>query len=163
MRNSPQLSVRELYSEGDIAYCVDMYRALSDESFLVSDRATAILNLWKLVRMKRFVRCLTRDGVIVAWLYADAVQLLHTTYPVFQQMYYASDQTGTMAVRCITMLHDAMEDYAVEKGFSVITSPGSHMDENFVFARVLARHGWQRRGYGAARRVGGSATFSGGS
>ena len=134
----------------EIEHCVDMYRALSDETFMPSSRQAAITSLWKAVRQKRFVRCLRRGDTIVAWIYSDKVQLLHMDFPVFQQIYYASDQKDTAAARCVTLLHECMVDYAKSEGFRMATSAGSHLDETYTFARILERHGWLRRGYGAA-------------
>ena len=98
--------ITSLYSLNDIEACVDMYRALSDEEFMPTSREVAIHNLWKLVRMKKFVRCIRKESKIIAWMYADKAQLLHTDYPVFQQMYYASNQSSLLAARCVVQLHD---------------------------------------------------------
>ena len=147
------MQLSSICSQNDVEYCVDMYRTLSDEAFMPTSREVAISNLWKLVRMKRFVRCLRRDDRIIAWLYAERVQLMHTDYPIFQQMYYASDQTGLRAVRCVTTLHDAMRDYAAAQGYPMVTSPGSHLDPDYTFARILEKHGWLRRGYAAALHI----------
>jgi len=130
-----------------------MYRALSDESFVTSDRNVAIANMWLLVRRKRFVRCLRRNGVIEAWIYADRVQLQHRATPHFQQLYYASSVSGIRAARYVVELHNMAAEYAKAEGYDLITSPGSHMDPDNVFARILEKNGWQRRGYIAAKAL----------
>lgn len=143
----------KLRTTADIAACVDLYRALSDEAFITSDRNSAIRNLWALVRQRRFVRCIRRNGVIEAWIYADRVHLPHRATPHFQQIYYASSVSGIRAARYVVALHDIAAEYAKAEGYDLITSPGSHMDPDNVFARILEKNGWQRRGYLAAKAL----------
>lgn len=148
------MAVGYLRNDADIAACVDMYRSLSDESFMETSREAAIRNLSKLVRMKRFVRCIRDNDKIIAWIYADGVRLLHTDKPNFQQFYYASSVTGIKAARCVTTLHREMVAFGQLHGFHLMVSAGSHLDPEFVFARLLERDGWDRRGHCAAIKTG---------
>lgn len=143
-----------LTSNKDIETCVDMYLALSDEDFMPSSRAKSLEHMWKVARQGRFIRALKRDGELVAWIYAEKVQLLHTDYPTFQQIYYASNQTGAAAARCVKILHQAMLDEARARGIEYCVSAASHLDPECVFSRILERTGWQRRGHVALARLG---------
>lgn len=130
-----------------------MYLALNDESFMGTSRAHALANLWTHVRLKHFVRCLRHDGQIVAWILAVPMQHEHADYVVLQQLYYASNQTGLRAAKCVLLLHDALYAHALTTDCKYVLSMGSPYDEANVFSRLLERAGWTRRGYAARREV----------
>ena len=129
-----------------------MYMGMND--FVPMDFDTCFNNLRNLVRAGRFVRCVKRDGVIIAWIYCDKLKPSHSSSAHFHQMYYCCNQSGTLAARCVRELHAEMAVYAEKHGYSMCMSLGSHTDESFVFTRILARAGWERRGYVAILNVG---------
>jgi len=143
----------KIRTKEDIHECISMYLSLSDESFLPSDYNSAYKSLFNAVRTKHFVRCIRENNVIVAWIYCEPVQVQHMKEPVFQQIYYCSLSTGRNAVRYVKILHDEMIIEAKKRGLEYCTSTGSHMDPSFVFARILEKNGWQRRGFIAVKHL----------
>ena len=137
-----QITSRKLLED-----CVDMYLALNDENFLPASRDLAIKRLDLLVRRKRYVRVLTNNSTPIAWLYADISDVQHCNKRIIQQNYYASNTSGVLAYKCVKLLHEDLISYAIEKRFQVIISPGSHMDPDNTFARILEKLGWERRHY----------------
>jgi len=138
----------------EIEECVQMYYDLNDHDFLDADIDTAIKNLFKIVRIKRFVRVVRDENdKIIAWIYAEKIRLLHMNYDVMQQIYYASNQTGLKAARCIKLLHNELIDYAISRNLNTIISPGSHLDPDFIFAKILEKQGWDRRGHIAIKKL----------
>jgi hypothetical protein len=93
------------------------------------------------------------DGKLVGWIYGREANISHMNNKVFQQQYYASSLTGVAAVKLLTLLHDHMLSYAEDKGYEIVLSAGSHMDSSNVLARVLAKNGWDTRGYLAAKKT----------
>lgn len=137
----------KLKTSEQVLRCIDLYLAQNDETFMTTSRELSYRNLFNKVRLNKFVRAVECDGEILAWLYADAVILEHTDYITVQQMYYGSSQRGALAVRCIKMLHAAMVEYAKSMGANYCTSAGSPYDSENVFAKILEKSGWRRRGY----------------
>jgi hypothetical protein len=142
----------KIYTKDEIQYCVDMYAALNDYSFLPVVKSTAVKNLTSAVRRQKFVRVLKESNKIVAWLYADTGISLHMNERVLQQFYYCSDLTGTKAFKAVRALHEELLEYAKLNGYTIVFSPGSHFDEKYVFTRMLEKLGWERRGYIAYKR-----------
>lgn len=138
----------------DVEQCVDLYLSLSDDTWMTADRATSIRSLMDKVKRKKFVRVLREDSKIIAWIYADLVKLPHTDYVNFQQIYYASAETGVRAFRCVKLLHEAMTEFGETSEAKYYVSPGSPLDDNNVFAKILEKCGWIRKGYMAFRVVG---------
>ncbi len=125
-----------------------MYLALNDYSFLPADRNFAIQNLSLSVRRKKFVRALVdEDDKIVSWIFADSNNSLHMKTNILQQYYYCSNLKGIAAFKSVKILHDALIDYAEKMGYEIVMSPGSHLDEDHTFTRILEKLGWERRGY----------------
>jgi hypothetical protein len=152
-RSKGGLSIERPLTHDDVLACVDMYYALNDHEFLCVDHAACLRNLTKKVRGKRFVRTLVSGGEIVAWIYCEPVALPYTDQMGFQQMFFASDQVGTMAYKCVVKLHEAMLEEAERLHITLALSAGSHADERFTFAKILEKNGWQRRGYLALKYI----------
>ena len=146
--------VSKIRTKEDIRTCIDMYYEIADLSFVNIDKEFAYANLLTFVKTNRFVRILLDDsGSIIAWIYAQPTQPPHSPEVMLQQMYYASNKEGVVAVRCVKMLHDAMVEEARRLGISLVVSQGSHQDISFVFTRILEKHGWTRMGYAAQLRL----------
>lgn len=131
----------------DIQTCIDLYSKLNDFSFLPVDRDYAIKNLDLAIRQKKFVRVLKMNDEIVSWIFADKAKSAHMKTNILQQYYYFSKLEGIAAYKSVKMLHDALIDYAEKMGYELILSPGSHLDEDYTFTRILEKLGWERRGY----------------
>ena len=124
-----------------------MYLKLNNQDFLPACRETSIQNLIIKVRRGKYVRVVRKSNRIVAWIYADLVQLEHTDYTCFQQLYYASDATGFPAARYLRMLHADMIRQAYATNAQYCISIASHIDTGCVLTRLLEKDGWARKGH----------------
>ena len=124
-----------------------MYLKLNDQNFLPASREVSTQNLIVKVRRGKYVRVVRKDKRIVAWIYADLVQLEHTDYACFQQLYYASDAAGFSAARYLRILHSDMVRQARATNAEYCISIASHMDTECVLTRLLERDGWVRKGH----------------
>lgn len=147
------MEICKLAKTEEVSFCVDMYLKLNDESFIPTDRETSIASLYKLSRCGRFVRTLKKDGVIIAWIYADRTSVQHSNLNFFQQMYYACSESGFLAYKCLIALHSAMYEYARTQDVHYCISSSSHFDTAMVLSRALEKNGWMRRGFLASKRV----------
>lgn len=147
------MRIDTIKTKEEVEYCVQMYLALNDPDFIDADFDTSFKTLFQLVRLKKFVRVLKQEEEIIAWIYAEKVKITHMAYPVLQQMYYASNQTGIKAARCVKLIHRELIKHAEEINVNTILSAGSHMDPTFVFAKILEKDGWERRGFLAIKRI----------
>jgi hypothetical protein len=145
------MDLTKLYAGSEIEYCVRMYMDLNDEQFMPASFETSYRTLFSKCRQGHFIRCIKDNSKIIAWIYADQVQLMHTNYRNFQQIYYCSDQTGVKAYRSVVMLHNEMWLYSENLSTRYCVSIGSHNDEYNTFSRILEKNGWHRRGYAAYR------------
>jgi hypothetical protein len=143
----------EIKTLAEVAICVDMYLKLNDYSFLPADRNLAIQNLSMFVRRKKFVRTLVRDEKIVAWIYASPCSSSHMSEKIIQQNYYCSNLQGVSAFRAVKILHEALIEYAIKLKADLVVSPGSHLDEENRFVKILEKIGWNRRGYIAVYKI----------
>lgn len=140
-------------SLADIRECVTLYANLNDYSFLDVSIEKSVQALLQKVRADKFVRMKLFNNEIVSWLYADSVELSHSEDRILQQIYYASKLKGIAAYRSVVELHSLMEDEGRKLGKTLLTSPGSHLDENNTFAKILEKNGWQRRGFLAIKNL----------
>ena len=124
-----------------------MYLKLNDQNFLPASREVSTQNLIVKVRRGKYVRVVRKDNRIVAWIYADLVQLEHTDYACFQQLYYASDAVGFSAARYLRILHSDMVRQARATNAEYCISIASHMDTECVLTRLLEKDGWVRKGH----------------
>lgn len=143
--------VREIKSNNEIEECVNMYLSLND--WLDTDFTAAYRKLYQLVKIKKFIRVVEDTEKIIAWIYCDIILPRHHSKVHFQQLYYASNQKGLKAYKCVVLLHQAMLEEAIRLGMPMALSLGSHEDEDNVFAKILEKNGWERRGYAAMRRL----------
>ena len=144
-------NIRRPTTAAEVTECIDLYLALNDFSFLPASRPKSIRELSTAVRMNKLVLMALLDDKIVGWIYAREANISHIENSVLQQYYYASNLTGIKAVKLLSVLHQAMFDYAEDKGFELVMSSGSHMDSKNVLTRVLAKDGWDTRGYLAVK------------
>lgn len=145
--------IDDIKSNSEIETCVRMYLALNDETFIKSSFDCSFENIKQIVRRKRFIRVIRENSEIIAWIYAELSKPIHMKQTMLQQMYYCSNQKGFKSVRCIKMLHDSMEEFAIEHNIAIVYSAGSPYDSENVFARVLEKHGWERRGYACIKKL----------
>lgn len=143
------MNISLIKTNSEIEYCIDMYLAQNDFLFLKANRALSIKNLTLAVKRKRFVRVLKEAETIVAWIYADTYNSLHLDCKALQQYYYCSNLKGIKAFKAVKLLHEELVDYAIENKYEFVLSPGSHLDLDFIFVKILEKLGWERRGYTA--------------
>lgn len=147
------MRLRRLQTAQDIRTCVDMYIAKNDEAFLPSSRSAAYSALATHLKLNDFIRILEDDTGIRAWALFKQVRVAYMSEDALQQLYFASDLEGFKAVRAIRILHDAAVEEAERLGLAYVNSQGSHLDEANIFARILEKHGWTRRGHTAVYKL----------
>jgi hypothetical protein len=141
------MRLSKIYSLSEVKECVELYYNLGDHNFVNANKEYWVSNLSQAVLRNKFVRVIKQEEKIIAWMWADKVQLAHNPEPIFQQLYYASNTTGFTSFRCVKLLHEALLDEARRLKLSSALSMSSHEDEDFTFTRMLERLGWERRGY----------------
>lgn len=150
---SQMLKIDTIHSLRDVEICVDMYMQYNDDTFMLAERDVALKQITLIARRQKFFRVLKEDGVIVACLIADTACNHHSSVRMIAQQYYASNQTGVKAFKCIKLLHEELFKYAEETKHELVASAGSHFDPDNTFARILEKLGWQRRHYLCVKRT----------
>lgn len=136
-------------SRDDVEACVKMY--LPHDSWIKGDYQTSLKNLF-IASKRAYVRAIKEDNKVIAFLYAEIIQPAHLNYFCLKQMYFCSIG-GISGVKAMFDLHDDLIKYAEEQKVPLVLSPGSHLDEQNKFARLLEKRGWERRGYMAAYKT----------
>jgi hypothetical protein len=147
------MEISKIETKEDLQYCVNLYYNLNDHEFLDVDPNICYTSLYKLYKQNNFIRVIRKDDKIIAWLLAIKTQALHMSYPQLQQLYYACDQKGFIAYKCVVLLHEALVEEAKLSNIRFCISQGSHMDPENIFAKILEKQGWDRRGHTAALRL----------
>jgi hypothetical protein len=139
----------------EIEYCIDMYLARLNDTFLPPSRELAIRNLKDRVQRQRYVRVCRDDAhKVLAWIYADVGQAHHFDGVIFQQHYYGTSVDGIMAVRCLELLHDDMVQYAKnETKADYCMSSCGPQDVKQTFSRILEKCGWKRHTFLAVKKL----------
>ena len=137
----------------DIIDCVNIYESYNDFSFINMSTQESIKSISQFVRLNKFMRIKLESDKVVAWILCDKAKPMHQEEIQFQQIYFASMNTGIKAYRDVIDLHNEMLKETKRLGLKMAISSGSHMDEKFTFTRMLERNGWQRRGYVALKRL----------
>lgn len=143
------MKILDIKSDEEVLEAVDLYHKISDKLFISISKEESIKNFKKLVSYKKFLKCIKKNNVIIAWIYADIMKPLHMSENVFYQFYYASSETGISAYKCVVMLHNEMIKEASKRKIRYSISQGSFMDEHNTFSRILEKNGWDRRGHTA--------------
>ena len=137
----------------DLKECIDLYYSINDHSFTFVDKNESLKNLYQFYLKKEFIRVIKKNNKIIAWILCIKNKPLHSTKNHLQQIYYASSEKGFSAYKCVITLHNAMIDEAKRIGVNELLSQGSHLDDNNVFAKILEKNGWSRRGYLASYKL----------
>jgi len=138
----------------DIADCVSLYSKLFDKSFIEPDEKHWTATMLRFVSAGKFFRIKLDDNDnIVAWISAIQTQAYHSTVPMLQQHYYASNREGVNAYRDVVDLHSELINEAIRLNLKLVISQGSNFDEKNTFTRILEKNGWERRGSIALKRL----------
>lgn len=138
--------------------CVDLYMAspYGYDPIGATDRRLSIANFKRLlINGTHKLICGYRDGKLVAFLLAriGAVNL-HSKAVGISQEYYVTNMTGFSAARVLKMTHELMCKIGENAGVEVATSHCSHLDNEQVLCKILAKAGWEQCGYVVYRRLG---------
>lgn len=136
----------------DVNACVSLYASVYKPDGLTLDTDKGSETLKRKARSD-FTRVVREGSEIIAWINAAEANLPWVSERIFQQNYFASKTSKLKAVKCVKLLHDAMEEYAISKQFDIVMSIGSHQDESCVFSRILEKHGWERQGFLSMKRL----------
>lgn len=139
-------------SAQELMICADIYIGYNND-FVQVDRGWAhkqILDYW---RQKNYIRVIYHEGQIVGFIAAMYCASKHSPEWRLLQEYYCTNLKGFASAKAVRLAHRDMLEYAKRRGIGLVQSPGSHMDPDNVFVRILERDGWQRSGYLAQRRL----------
>ena len=131
----------------ELAFCVDMYLQMNDESFIPADRKKSLHAMERVHKQMKYLRVAKSEEGIIGWMLAEPAPLDHCSLRIMQQRYFSTNQKGIKAARVVLEMHRDLVNYSKFYKFDMVTSPGSHLDEEYKFARILERDGWSRRGF----------------
>ena len=138
----------------DLIACVDLYRALNDESFIPTSREHSLQAITVRARAGHFIRVALNDSnEVIAWILCEEIKHPHLGFNVLQQTFFASKERGFKSARAVKLLHEEMVKEAERRRLPMVVSSGSHFDTDFTFTRLLEKFGWRRAGYLAAKET----------
>jgi hypothetical protein len=121
----------------EIDTCVEIYN-VRNPLFIKPDVAKT--NFRRALRSGVFARMLLYNEEIIAWIACVRAKQLHMSEPYFNQLYFCSSRFGFQSV---CLLHD---DVVKNSPCDLIMSQGAYFDDKQIFARMLEKHGWNRKG-----------------
>jgi hypothetical protein len=139
--------IRRITHNRELDDCVRIYMKFAQPELIRADYETSLYSMKRILALRGFLRVAEVDGKIRAWLLADVRRNECIKDPVLQQCFFASDLTGTKAVKAVVLLHEELIDEARRRNINCIISGGSNVDEKNVFTRILEKQGWSRIGY----------------
>jgi hypothetical protein len=139
--------IRKIKNKDELHDCVKIYMKFSQPELIRADYDTSVRSMRQIIGIRGFLRVAEVDGVIRAWLLADIRKNECIKDPVLQQCFFASDLTGTQAVKAVILLHEELIEEAKRREINCVISNGSNVDEKNVFTRILEKQGWSRIGY----------------
>lgn len=146
--------LKEIASEKDLHYCVSVYAEANDESFLPVHFETALSYIRQQMLNGGFLRIIVKDNVQVgAVLAIKSKAASHSNLNALIQNYYYCSLTGFQAAKAVIYVHNEIEKEARKRRLPLAISTGSHMDANNTFIKILAKQGWDTRGYIAIKRL----------
>ena len=145
--------VDRIRTTDDVNVCVNMYYDLNDHSFLYVEKRVSTASFLRLLGGDGYFRCVRNHyREILAWSCFVTEVPLHSSVSQFRQLYYASNQNGLAAARCVKLLHRDAVAQAGRLRLRTVISQGSHMDEKNILVKILEKDGWDRRGHTAMYR-----------
>jgi len=139
----------------DVATCVDIYISRITTDFMEYDRQHAIMQFNQCLNNQHFCRMLVTDeDEIVAWVLGCAGSRLYTPTRFFQLSFLGSKLEGIKAYRAVVILHEALVEEAIKRGFNTVASQCSPYDEKMVLVKILEKNGWERYGHTAIKKTG---------
>jgi hypothetical protein len=147
--------VRPLRGRDEVVECIRLYIQYNDEELFHADPEIALASFLMMLNRGAFIRVLEEGAKIRGWILAQISRKEFIKEPVLQQCFYCSDFTGVKSVKAVRMLHAALVEEAHYRRIRYVFSTGSYMDTDNVFARILEKEGWKRRGYLAVLDLGG--------
>ncbi len=149
-----QFELKEITCEKDFIYCIEAYSKANDESFLPVHFDSALNYIRLQWRLGSFIRILIKDSVRVGFVLAiKSNAAAHSNLKALIQNYYWCELTGFSAAKMVIFVHDELEKEARKQRLPLLISTGSHLDTTNSFTRILAKHGWDTRGYIAIKKL----------
>jgi hypothetical protein len=142
--------IRDAMSQADLKVCLEMYKDINDESFIHVDDAFA------LKRIREFTKLSCTQGgfylsveghTIVGWMAYHVTSSQYGGERQVVQHVCGVAPKGLHGIRVQLELHEELIRRAYLVNAASVVSSGNPYDTSFVFARVLERQGWKRRGF----------------
>ena len=134
-------------SIAELEICVDMYLAMNDETFIPASKVESLKALIQFTRQGQYVKACYHNDELIAWLYAVEGRVSHMNFDVVEQKYYACSKHGVQSFNAIKALHADLVAHAERLRYPMVISQGSPFDKDNVYARILEKNGWERRGF----------------
>ena len=144
------VTLKKISTKEDILKCVRHYISNPhiDTNFLPADESMSFINLKGHVIRKAYAKMATDEtGNVLAWLLAEKMRFQFCPLPSYKQLFYSCNEHGVKAVKLLRLLHDDLIETARSENQRMVVSGGSWNDEHNVFAKILEKYGWERRGY----------------
>lgn len=140
-------------SQQTLVKCIDLYISQNDETFIHANFQSCLDNLKKYIAHNAFFRVIKDSEEVIGFILAAKHVPDFTNRSCVQQLFYASNQVGFKAAKCVLLAHNALIDYAEKYHIQYVLSTCSHLDNDHVFCKILQRSGWDIRGHTALWRT----------
>jgi hypothetical protein len=136
-------------SISQLQQCVQMYLAQNPGDFIQADPDYCLESIIKHWKSKGYIRLLYSESKLIAFLLATESRSKHSPDKYLMQEYFCTDSrlSGFSVARAVKLLHQDLIEYAKKNRYKFVASSSSHLDEDFVFTKILEKFGWERRGY----------------
>lgn len=147
MSNDSRITIIKPANAEQLKVACRLYMQQNDNTFMWIEPSTCEKNIVNHWMRQEYIRLIMQGNRIAGFILAAVVSSKHCGRPHMVQEYYCTDLKGTASARAVYLAHDDMLQEARRRRLPFVVSCGSHMDPTFVFARMLEKRGWKRRGH----------------
>jgi hypothetical protein len=133
----------------DIETVVNQYLSIGDGGLFEVDNVRAMQRMFSNISQKtNFTRIIkNNDGEIIGGIFAIPQPILYSKAIGLKQEFYYSIETGFSAARAVKVAHKALIEEANRRKLDFAMSCCSHLDEDRVLCKILAKQGWEIKGH----------------
>lgn len=139
--------LRSPLNHEEIAFALDIYISMNDESVIPSNREHALKVLYGYITNRAYFKLIEYEDDIVGFVLADLHKPDMHGLPVARQIFYASNLKTVKAVKALVLAHEGIIEWGRSRGAKHVYSSSSHMDSSNQLCRILAKHGWRTYNY----------------
>lgn len=142
--------IRDAMSQADLKVCLEMYKSINDETFIHVDDTFALKQLREFTKLPSVhggFYLSVEEHRIVGWMAYHVTRSKYGGELQVVQHVCGVAPRGLAGIRVQSELHEELIRRAYLVNAVSVVSSGNPYDTSFVFARVLERQGWKRRGF----------------